>query len=178
MGRKRTKVIWSREQVARLYCDEDKTLQQIGNILGVTRERVRQVMDGYSIPRRKDWDRHKPQAPRFTSLSDYLARGKDIGSTLRKFLPENSGCAECGSSRHIHIHHITYPAIELKDIQFLCASCHNLKHKGKTTLLLQIDIYNEYRDGISTINLAAKYNISRVFVYKIIHKIKTGSHTF
>jgi len=34
-----------------MYYQKEMTLQQIGDVFGVTRERVRQVMEKYNLPR-------------------------------------------------------------------------------------------------------------------------------
>jgi len=54
-----------RKELARMYYDENMTLQQIGDVFGVTRERVRQVMENYNLPRntkrggRRVWERRR-----------------------------------------------------------------------------------------------------------------------
>ncbi|MBA7579045.1 hypothetical protein ES708_20911 [subsurface metagenome] len=173
---KKQKADWDKEELTHLYWAEDKTLQQIGNLFGVTRERVKQVMERFSIPRKKTWARqqHRPHTPHFTSLSDYLARGKDSNITMRRFLPKNISCAECGSREHFHIHHINYPARFLSDIQILCPACHRLKHKYGLTYVQQIDIYKSYTSGVPTKQLSEQYHCSRINIYKIISKIKNG----
>lgn len=173
------KIAWDKEELIRLYFTEDKSLQQIGDLFGVTRERVKQVMERYSIPRKKSWARqqHRPHTPHFKSLSDYLARGKDNRDTMHKFLPENIACAECGSSIHPHIHHINYPARAENDIQILCSSCHHIKHNQGINYVQQIDIYSSYVSGVPTNQLSKQYNCSRDTIYKIISKIKHGHHS-
>ena len=173
---KKQKADWDKEELTRLYWTENKTLQQIGDLYGVARERVKQVMERYSIPRRRLWARQqrRPHTPHFKSLSDYLARGKDNRITIHRFLPKNIACAECGSKKHLHIHHKIYPAREEKDIQILCSSCHHIKHKLGITYVQQIDIYNAYVSGIPTNQLSKQYNCSRDNIYKIISKIKKG----
>ena len=55
------KTEWNKGELTHLYWDEDKTLQEIGDLFGVTRERVKQVMERFSIPRKKSWahQRHR-----------------------------------------------------------------------------------------------------------------------
>jgi intein/homing endonuclease len=43
----------SREELKELYWHQDKTLQEIGDSFGVSRERVRQVMERYGVKRKK-----------------------------------------------------------------------------------------------------------------------------
>jgi len=40
------------QEIIHLYCDEELTLQQVGDRYGVTRERIRQILDQNNIPRR------------------------------------------------------------------------------------------------------------------------------
>lgn len=175
---KKQKKDWDKEELTQLYWAEGKTLQEIGNLFSVTRERVKQVMERLSIPRRNSWasQDERPHTPPFQSLEDYLLRGKDHPSTMRRFLPSNLVCSECQSNRHIHIHHIKYPARELADIQILCKSCHFMKHRLGISYIQQIDIYNSYISGIPTNQLSQQYHCSRVNIYKIISKIKNGFH--
>lgn len=172
------RVVWNKEELNRLYWSEDKSLQQIGDLFGVTRERVRQVMERYSIPRKKRVasQEHRPHKLPFKNLYDYLARGKDNRDTLRKFMPKKMACSECGSRKHIKIHHINYPARALNDIQLLCSSCHQIKHRQGISYVQQIDIYMSYVSGIPTNQLSKQYHCSRANIYKIIAKIKTGYH--
>jgi len=176
---KKQKTDWSKEELKCLYWDEGKTLQQIGDLFGVTRERIKQVMEQYSIPRRDKWasQDERPHTPPFQNLEDYLARGKDCIPTMRRFMPANLVCSECGSKKHIHIHHIQYPARALEDIQILCNSCHFIKHRSGINYIQQIDIYNAYSSGVTTIKLSEQYNCSRILIYKIIAKIKNGYHS-
>jgi len=175
---KKQKTDWSREELNRLYWVEGQSLQQIGDLYGVTKERIKQVMEQFLIPRRKKWgNHHRPHPLRFKNLSDYLLHGNYNTPTIRKFLPKNLACSECGSRRYLHMHHIIYPAKVWDDIQLLCASCHKMKHIGRMTLIKQIDLYNDYCSGICGRTLAIKYDISKASVYNVIKKIKNGSHT-
>ena len=170
------KVNWNKEELTRLYWTENKSLQQIGDLFGVTRERVNQIMERYSIPRRNytERQRSRPHKPRFKSLNDYLLNGKGYTRRIHKFLPENIICAECQSKEHIHIHHIRYPAKEVNDIQILCHSCHSIKHRKGITYIQQIDIYIAYISGIPVKQLSEQYHCSRSAIHKIIAKIKNG----
>ena len=170
---------WDKEELTRLYWTDGKTLQQIANLFGCSRECIKQVMERHSIPRRDRWrsQEQRPHKLPFKNLSDYLARGKDCIPTMRKFLPNNLVCAECGSRKHIHVHHIKYPAREEKDIQILCKSCHFIKHRLNINYVQQIDIYNSYVSGVSTLQLSQQYHCSRITIYKIISKIKNGYHS-
>jgi hypothetical protein len=42
---------WSKEELTKLYVTDGMTLEEIGELKGVSRERVRQVMEGFGIKR-------------------------------------------------------------------------------------------------------------------------------
>lgn len=42
---------WDKDELRKLYIDDGLTLEDIGEIKGVSRERVRQVMEGFKIKR-------------------------------------------------------------------------------------------------------------------------------
>jgi len=177
--KKKHKTDWSKEELTQLYWTDGKTLQQIGDFFNCSRERIKQVMEQYSIPRRNRWasQEERPHTPHFTSLKDYLLRGKDSTATMRKFMPNNLACNECGNTKHINIHHIVYPARGEKDIQILCTSCHFIKHRTGISYIQQIDIYNAYSSGVTTIALTEEYHCSPSLIYKIVAKIKNGCPT-
>lgn len=169
--------IWNAEELRHLYYDRNMTLRDIAPIYSVSFERIRQVMKELSIPtiKHRQHKPHKPLTPRFKGLADYLARGKDHRPTMHHYLPEEARqCSECGSDRFILIHHIIYPATSLEDIQILCRSCHKIKHNGKMPYLRQLDLYNDYLNGLRSRTLRHKYGISRALVDRIVHKIKHG----
>jgi len=177
---KKQKPDWNKEELDHLYWDEGMTLQKIGDLFGVTRERVRQKMRFFSIPsreRRACQFEHPHRRP-YANLEDYLARGADRSSVIHRFLPTNIACSECGSKKHIHVHHVIYLARELKDIQILCKSCHFMKHRTGISYIQQIDIYNAYSSGITTLHLSEKYRCSRINIYKIITKIRNSNRVW
>ena len=169
---------WDKEELERLYWTDGKSLQEIGVLFGVTRERVNQIMKRFLIPRRDLASRQKNRPhqsnPHFKGLADYLERGKDYTETMRKYLPANISCGECGSRVNIEVHHIKYPAYARNDIQILCKSCHCTKHRKGIGYVQQIDIYNAFSSGISVKQLCDKYHITPRLVYKITAKIKNG----
>ncbi len=170
--------IWNAEGLRHLYHDKKMTLREIAPIYSVSCEAIRLVMKRLNVPT----DRHrkpKPSGPRFSGLSDYLARGKDCRATMRRYLPKEARqCAECGSTRFIILHHIVYPAKSLEDIQILCRSCHKMKHDGKMSYLKQLDLYIDYKSGLKHKALMLKYDISHDTIDKVIHKIKNGLRTY
>lgn len=170
---------WDKEELTELYYTQGKTLEEIGIEKGVTRERVRQCMEHYNIPRRPKKGGSRKSHPYFRSLEDYLSRSKGSSSGYIKiFFPDNLYCSECGSSKHIHIHHIIYPAKAINDLQILCSSCHKLKHNNKMTLIRQHDLFNDYKTGNYTYkSLALKYNIHLSLVSVIIRKLRNNWHT-
>jgi DnaJ-class molecular chaperone len=42
---------WDKGELTKLYIEDGMTLEEIGSLKGVSRERVRQVMEGYGIKR-------------------------------------------------------------------------------------------------------------------------------
>jgi len=48
--RKRTGTM-KKQQLIKMYYEKNMTLQEIGDIFGVTRERVRQIMERFNLPR-------------------------------------------------------------------------------------------------------------------------------
>jgi len=164
---------WDGDELSRLYHDESKTLQEIGDIFSVTRERIRQVMTDFNIPRGKKRKLNKPYKSYFRNLSDYLARGKDDRGTMRKLLPDNLSCGECGNKNHLNIHHIKYPAQSLDDIQILCSSCHITKHRSGLSFTQQMELFMEFKSGTPKNKLRQQYKISGWIIDKIIRKFQT-----
>lgn len=171
---------WNRGNLARLYNTEGKTLQEIGDIYGVSRERIRQVMDKLGLPRNtRRSNPHLVGNTLYKSFQEYLdsapLRKKDGSKVLCRFFAKLL-CSECGSIKHLHLHHINYPATKQEDIQILCASCHKMKHNGKMSYAKQLDLYHRYKAGETVKFLAKDYGLSNVLIHKIIHKIKNGLH--
>jgi len=172
----------TQEKLFILYHEECKTLQDIGNIYGITRERVRQLMRRFDI---KSRNHHKmlqhPYDQGYKDLEDYFnnldKRQKDVNKTLCSLI-EKTRCSECGGRDNLDIHHINYPALSMEDIQILCRSCHNIKHKKNITYKKQILLYNLYIKGVHYKELMKFYGISQAMVYKIIRKIKKGHRTY
>jgi len=159
-----------RKMLAKLYYEEGKTLQEIGDMFGVTRERVRQVMEKYHLPRYARRRRLKWKS--LDEYFDYVKKtGKESKPTLAKFLlPFKKQCEECGSTKNLHIHHIKYPATSLDDVQILCASCHLVKHKKGNGVKIQLEMCNRYTKGENGIELAKEYGITPGTVYRILKK--------
>lgn len=176
------KVTLSKDILNDLYNKQGKTLKEIGQIYSITRERVRQIMESFGIKRNR-FRPHKQPHKRFfiyNSLEEYLLRDirrLDATSVLERFLPKVF-CAECGSKRHLHFHHIKYKATSQEDIQVLCASCHKMKHKKGMTLIKQAGLYADYLSGMPYRQLMAKYNLSQPGVYQTIVKVRDGWHTY
>ena len=171
---------WDKRELNQLYNVEGKTLQEIGDMRGVSRERVRQVMEKFGLTRGSNrsekarmtnWHRYK-------TLEAYLenpGERQDIATHTLRRLIKGLRCSECGKVRNINIHHIVYPATQVSDIQILCASCHHAKHRKGITYLKQIDIYNQYKRGKAVRVLAEKYKVSECLIYKILSKIRNGN---
>ncbi len=173
---------WDAEEIRHLYYDQDKTLRDIAPIYGVSFERIRQVMKELGIPTNPSRHRNMPSKPQFTNLLDYLQHRKrtQIKDPLNpkiffRLLPvEAQHCSECGSDRSILPHHIVYPATSLDDIQILCKSCHKIKHNGKMPYYKQLELYDDYLNGLKGKVMAKKFDISRATVAQIIYKLKHG----
>ena len=171
---------WSRGKLDILYNKDKKTLQEIGDLYGVSRERIRQVMEEFGLARgsnRSTSERRRDKRV-YRTLEEFLGRPDDRQTlTTPAFykLIRNLHCSECGRAKNIHIHHIIYPAIKLEDIQILCASCHYAKHRRGITYMKQIDIYNQYMAGETTIELAGKYQVNPNLIYAILRKIRNGN---
>ncbi len=170
---------WSRSRLDILYNVDGRTLQEIGDLYGVSRERVRQVMEGFGLARGLNREKGKSMgyAP-YKTLEEYFDDSNqrmDIGTPIIRRLLGDLPCSECGKRKNIHIHHIVYPATSLRDIQVLCASCHHTKHRKGITYLIQIDIYNQYLRGETTLALAGKYGVNRNLIYAILRKIRNGN---
>ena len=175
-------MLWTKAELTNLYHSQGKTLAEIGDSKGVTREYVRQCMQFFGIPRIKHRKR-KPYRLRYDSLDNYLRNSKaslrsQLTTIKRRYIDSSKLlCSECGSSQHILIHHIRYRSNSLEDIQFLCASCHTLKHRGKVSLAKQFDLFNDFERGIPYKELMQRYGISQTATYLIIRKIRNGWHT-
>ncbi|GAH41933.1 unnamed protein product, partial [marine sediment metagenome] len=72
-------------------------------------------------------------------------------------------------------HHLRHPATSLNDIQILCASCHQTRHKKGNGLKIQLEICDKYIKGKNGKELAKEYNCHSTLIYHILHKwnIKT-----
>ena len=167
--------------LADLYYNQGKTLQDIGDIYGVTRERIRQLMSRYELPRLKRTHRHpNPPIKQYQTLDEYFAghKKRKTGDTkaLRNLLSIVE-CAECGSQKFLDVHHLRYPAMSIDDIEILCKSCHKLKHNKGMTYEKQLLLFLSYKEGASYTTLMAQFNISKPLVYLVIRKIKRGYRT-
>ena len=162
-----------------LYYTDGKTLQEIGDLYSISRERVRQLMERWSLPRVKTRKRHTTH-PKYKNLEEYFNSvvdgKKERTGLLLKFI-EKTRCSECGFGKTLHIHHIRYPATSINDIQILCSSCHMIKHKKGMTYKKQLLLYELHIKGVTYKELAEQFNISFALVGVIIHKIKNGYHT-
>ncbi|KKL98004.1 hypothetical protein LCGC14_1828790 [marine sediment metagenome] len=161
-----------------LYYNHGKTLQDIGDEYGITRERVRQLMSKYDLPRLKRPQRH-PRGFLYKTLDEYCAafskRARD-NKTMTRFL-NYVECAECGRSKFLDVHHINYPTMSEDDIQILCKSCHKLKHNDGMTYEKQLLLFAMYKDGVPQKEIMAEFGISQSLVTLIIRKIKKGYKT-
>jgi len=67
-----------------LYYVEDKSLQKIGNIYGVSRERVRQWMERWSLPRNKAGTKNLLDSLNLNICNEYI-KGKPVVKLAKKY---------------------------------------------------------------------------------------------
>ena len=175
------KVNWQRDILDNLYNHEGKTLQQIGEIYGVSRERVRQVMKELDVSYTRKRTRTSPylNQHRFKDVDDYLKnhRGKSKReSSLQNYL-EKLCCSLCGEVTNLHIHHLHYPARSLDDLQILCARCHRIEHVHGIDVNTRQKIHDEYASGESVKSIAKRYKVAAVTIYKVIAIVRKGQTT-
>lgn len=161
----------------KLYYTEQMSLNEIGKLYDVTRERVRQWMEREKLARRKiGWNfKDRLGKYKFSSPNEYFnyvrKTGKESYWTLRRFLHSRKNCCdECGSKTSLHEHHLKYPANSFKDVQLLCASCHLAKHRKGNGNKKQLEICTKYKNGQTTKELAKKYRVHRSLIYYFLHK--------
>ncbi|MBA7639632.1 hypothetical protein ES703_47292 [subsurface metagenome] len=160
-----------RGTLVKLYYTEQMSLNEIGKLYDVTRERVRQWMEKEKLIRRKTGGRK----PKFNSPGEYFnyvqKTGKESYWTLRRFLHSRNNCCEqCGSKTNLHEHHLKYPATSFRDVQLLCASCHIAEHKKGNGNRKQLQICEKYKKGRNGFELAKEYNVHWSLIYHILHK--------
>jgi len=184
-------MLWDREKLTILYHKDGLTLQSIGDMYGVSRERIRQVMKRLGIAtvsskeRGRDKRYKRKSKPRFKTLDEYLRHNaehsKSVSSgTVRRYLPRVVRCSSCDRevwAISVHIHHLIYPARQLKDIRLLCPSCHKSLHCGKLTYARQIDVHNRFLDGCSAKQLAQEYQVSVTTVRNTVRKIASAGRS-
>jgi len=169
---------WSKVDLRAMYEQQGMSLTQMADTVGCSNTAVLDAMKKAGIPRKRKGRPRKPYEPRaeFATLTKYLAshrvEGKydDVASSVRRFLPKDIRCSECGATTHLHVHHITYPARQILDIQILCASCHMIKHRAGMTLTRQIDLVCDRTRGMTLQNLAERYELSISNVSHILEK--------
>jgi len=170
---------WQKDTLDRLYNKEGKTLQEIGDIYGVTRERIRQVMKKLSVSYERP--RTVRQPLRFKDIGDYLnnrkGRKRETPSILRHYLEELC-CSLCGSTSNLHIHHIRLPARSPEDLQILCSRCHRIEHINGISVDTRQEIYNEYLKSKSIKDIAKQYGIAIVTAQKIVSIVRRGESTY
>jgi len=173
------KINWQRDILDNLYNYEGKTLQQIGEIYGVSRERVRQVMKKLDVPYTRKRTITRPQLLRYKGLEDYLENHeskKELNETLQRYL-EKLCCSLCDETTNLHIHHIHYPARSPDDLQILCARCHRIIHIHGIDVDTRQKIHDEYAKGESIKALAKHYRVAAVTIYKVIAIVRKGQTT-
>jgi len=178
MNTKQRGIRWAAIELDRLYNLEGNTLQGIGNKFGVSRERIRQVMQMLNVKYTRK--RIYNGANTYKTIEEYFAkpRTRDNHNTLIRLIPKST-CSDCGMelNHRLHLHHIRYPALSLDDILILCPSCHHVKHRSGISYRKQVNLFNRYEDGERVASLALEHSVSTITVYKIIDKIRSGRNT-
>jgi len=174
-----------------LYHSDGLTLQSIGDMYNVSRERVRQIMKRFGIATIQNRERVRDRrykyktGPRFKSLDEYLRynaeHSKHFSSrTAKKYLPAIVECSSCHRrtpTAPAHVHHLVYPARQTSDIRVRCPSCHKMTHGKGLTYVKQIDIHNQFLEGKSAKQLAQEYHVSEGTIYNAICKIASASRS-
>ena len=155
----------------KLYNEDKLTLQEIGDRFEVSRERIRCLMEKYEIPRGYNKS-HKNYPQKYKNIVDYFDdnRNKDTTYLRRLIINRESTCNSCKSNKHLHVHHLNYPARALKDIVVLCASCHLALHRKGITYKKQQEICNKYISGKHGTEISEEYNVHSSLIYYILRK--------
>lgn len=166
----------NKQDLERLYNDDKLTLREIGEQYGVTRERVRQVMECFNLPRNTKRGNDGHHVPHYKTPDDYFQSVeenkwmKNNISVLSRFFPKQT-CQVCGRVKNLHFHHLKYPAKNRKDIEILCASCHQSKHHKNMLPEVRKQMVSEYKKthGLygNGVELSKKYGISKGRFYQI-----------
>ena len=161
-----------KEKLVKLYYQDNKTLQEIASQYVVSRERVRQWMERHNLPRHIKKIGRNIQAESLGEYFEAIKNGKreNITLLLKFIFPLKKQCAECPSTKNLHIHHLKYPALSLKDIQILCCSCHIAKHHKGNGHKVQLEICNKYIKGKDGVELAREYNCVPTLIYQILRR--------
>lgn len=161
-----------KEKLVELYYQDNKTLQEIASQYDVSRERVRQWMERHNLPRHIKKIGRNIQAESLGEYFEVIRNGKkeNMALLLKFVLPLKEQCAECPSTKNLHIHHLKYPALSLKDIQILCCSCHIAKHHKGNGHKIQLEICNKYIKGKDGVELAKEYNCVPTLIYQILRR--------
>lgn len=76
------------------------------------------------------------------------------GKETRTFKEKGKKCELCGSTKHIHVHHLTYERLYdelIIDLQPLCRTCHE-KNTGESSNLVQRIRTKGIETGVKTGN--------------------------
>ena len=181
---------WNKERLTELYWEDGKTLDDIGKIYGVTRERVRQIMSKFGIPRTNNRKHSRRRLTnKYTNMDELLknhpftSNNLSVAKAILGLLPIIR-CADCGKDinslpkiqrRRINIHHIVYPATKAQDIQILCMSCHVIRHVNGISFKNRLELYQKFLNGVRNKELVKEYNIPSSSVCRIIKNIRESN---
>lgn len=168
----------TKEMLHSFYYEYNMTLQKIGDHNNISRERVRQLMDKYGLPRFKNRTRSVPLKPKFKDLQEYfdyvIKTGKELLPWLRKLINVIK-CDLCNPDKikvkkNLHRHHIKYPATQRNHILVVCPSCHLALHKKGIIPKTQNEMIKLYNNGMTGKQIAKKYKVNTSLIYYILKK--------
>lgn len=165
------KMLLTKQEVCRLYDEGEKTLAQIGQVAGVTRARIAQLMNQWGHPRRSSGP---PRKDKFTDLPSYLEYCEETGRQtpsvlLRLLKPYLKRCENCGATRRLRFKYRCWPVTSLTDVRVLCSACLYAPTRGKgLDGLKRREIYFRYSRGERVDSLAEEFEVTPGRIYQVI----------
>ena len=91
---------WNKEELERLY--ETQTLEEIGQLYGVSRERIRQVMDKFGIKRRAS---NPVKGSKLSKMEYPDPTTEEIAKVCEDIRNKKVTCSVCGDKGYIEYEH-------------------------------------------------------------------------
>lgn len=168
-------------QIDHLYYIEKKSMEQVGKVFGISKERVRQLMDRRGRARRKKGERIPRGIKTVKQLFQHVEKTGEVSQFLAKRIlkPWTKRCSECGSSDKVTVHLRKKVPRSLQDIDFLCRSCITSKSQKGILPKVQIVVCARYLAGESAKSISESYEVNRNLIYQILrkHRIRTSGHS-